>query len=79
MTYIPRPTASFAQWFVRHKEHVCPGWDIDYSTAQCPDCFRGHKPACFRGAIVKYLPSNHIWRLTGKIDSGGWFEGRWPD
>jgi hypothetical protein len=84
--YQPRPTAYFAPWWVYNSHHVCPGWEIDYSTARCPatqsSADRGnvkHWHGCFEGVIVKSLVTHEVWRLTGNIDNAGYFEGRWPD
>lgn len=76
-------TSYFAPWWVINSYHVCPGWEIDYSTARCgatadPRVKHGYS-YCFEGVIVKDLVNHQVWRLTGKIDESGWFEGRWPD
>lgn len=75
-------TSYFASWWVRNAHHVCPHWEIDYSTAHCPavqSVAIKHWHGCFEGVIVKSLISHEVWRLTGEIDPAGWFEGRWPD
>jgi hypothetical protein len=84
-----RATGYFAPWWIYNAHHVCPYWDIDYSTARCPAVqsvadkgINKHWHGCFEGVIVKNvknLVTNEIWRLTGKVDEGGWFEGKWPD
>jgi hypothetical protein len=75
-------TAYFAPWWVRHPQHVCPGWDIDYSTARCVAILswcQDHWHGCFEGVVVKDVKHQQVWRLTGNIDELGRFEGRWPD
>lgn len=74
-----RSTGFFAPWWIRSPQHVCPGWEIDYTTSECTPTLKSktHNAECFAGVLVKNAVN--IWRLTGRIDNQGYFEGRWPD
>jgi hypothetical protein len=74
-------TMYFSPRFIRDPNGpILAGWEFDFSTAiHCtPEHWtETHHPECFEGVLVK--SEQHIWRLTGKTDSQGYFEGKWPD
>lgn len=76
-------TTYFAPWFIRDVEGpILAGWEFDLTRARCPfvnNYMRNHWHGCFSGVLVKSTLTQEVWRLTGNIDSQGYFEGRWPD
>jgi hypothetical protein len=69
-----KATAYFAPWFISDPQGpILAGWEIDLEASTTCN------PQCFEGVLVKDTYSQKVWRLTGKIDSRGFFEGRWPD